>query len=145
MCAISGIVNTHGKNFSDTIKKMNSVQQHRGPDDCGIFECESAVFGHCRLAVIDIAGGHQPMVGDNGRIVVVLNGEIYNFAALRSKLSELGHRFLTDSDTETLIHLYETYGSECVNYLDGMFAFAIYDTARKKLLLAEHWKEKAEL
>ncbi len=135
MCAISGIVNTHGKNFTDIVNQMIAVQRHRGPDDCGVFESESAVLGHCRLAVIDIAGGHQPMISDNGRTVVVMDGEIYNFQALRTKLTELGHQFKSNSDTETLIHLYETYGSECINYLDGMFAFAIYDTARKKLLL----------
>ncbi len=136
MCAISGIVNTHGKNFTGVINDMVAAQKHRGPDDSGIFECDDAVFGHCRLAVIDIAGGHQPMISDNGRLAVVMDGEIYNYPALRSKLISLGHNFKSNSDTETLIHLYETYGSECVNHLDGMFVFAIYDTARKKLLIA---------
>lgn len=136
MCAISGIVNTHGKPVGGIVRTMVRAQRHRGPDDEGIFECENAVLGHCRLSVIDLSGGRQPMLSKNGRLAVVLNGEIYNFRALRTKLANFGHTFHTESDTETLIHLYEMYGSECVNYLDGMFAFAVYDIARKKLLLA---------
>ena len=135
MCAISGIVNTHGANYRGIVDSMLAVQKHRGPDDSGVFECPDAVFGHNRLSVIDIAGGHQPMLSNNRRLVVVLNGEIYNFADLRTKMIAAGHQFATESDTETLIHLYESYGSECVNFLDGMFAFAIYDTAKRKLLL----------
>lgn len=136
MCAITGIINTHGQEVDDIVRDMTQAQRHRGPDDTGIFSTPDAVLGHCRLSVIDIAGGHQPMLSKNGRLAVVFNGEIYNFKALRSKLIGLGHNFHTESDTETIIHLYEIYGSECVNYLDGMFAFAVYDIARRKLLLA---------
>ncbi|MBR2344660.1 MAG: asparagine synthase (glutamine-hydrolyzing) [Lentisphaeria bacterium] len=136
MCAISGIVNTHGEAVEAIVKKMMAAQAHRGPDDSGIFSCRDAVFGHNRLAVIDLKNGHQPMISENGRLAVILNGEIYNFKAIREKLTDLGHRFVTESDTETIIHLYEMYGSECVEHLDGMFALAVFDTAKKKLLLA---------
>ncbi len=135
MCAISGIVNTHGRSYHETIAAMMQHQSHRGPDDCGIFECDDAVLAHNRLAIIDPASGHQPMISENGRLAVVLNGEIYNFRDLREKLIANGHRFVTQSDTETLLHLYESYGSECVNLLDGMFAFAVFDQVKRKLLL----------
>ncbi|MBE6356797.1 MAG: asparagine synthase (glutamine-hydrolyzing) [Lentisphaerae bacterium] len=135
MCAISGIVNTHGRSYSEIITAMMNSQQHRGPDDCGVFECEDAAFAHCRLSVISREDGHQPMISDNGRIVVILNGEIYNFRQLRTKLSENGHKFLSNSDTEVLIHLYESFGSECISRLDGMFAFAIFDRLKRRLLL----------
>ena len=79
MCAISGIVNTHGRSYLDIISAMMQHQAHRGPDDHGMFECDDAVFAHNRLAVIDIESGHQPMISENERIVVVLNGEIYNY------------------------------------------------------------------
>ena len=135
MCAISGIVNTHGRSYSEIISAMMNSQTHRGPDDCGVFECEDAAFAHCRLSIIDPAGGHQPMISDNGRVVVICNGEIYNYKQLKNKLAENGHKFLTDSDTEVLVHLYEHYGSECINKLDGMFAFAIFDRVKRRLLL----------
>ena len=135
MCAISGIVNTHGESYREIVSAMIEVQKHRGPDDCGIFECDDAVLAHRRLAIIDVANGHQPMISDNGKIVVLLNGEIYNFQELRRKLTETGHKFTTNSDTETLLHLYENYGSECVSMLDGMFAFAVFDRVKRKLLL----------
>ena len=136
MCAISGIVNTHGRSFHEVITAMMKKQNHRGPDDCGIFESPDAVFAHNRLSIIDLTSGHQPMVSESGRLAVMLNGEIYNYRDLRTKLISLGHNFTTESDTETLLHLYESYGSECVNFLDGMFAFAVFDQVKRKLLLA---------
>ena len=111
------------------------AQKHRGPDDCGSWEGDDAIFAHNRLAVIDLKNGHQPMVSDDGRIVVLLDGEIYNFQKLRAKLAANGHSFKTDSDTETLLHLYESCGSECISQLDGTFAFAVFDQSKRKLLL----------
>ena len=137
MCAISGIVNTHeNKDAAAYLKKMLDVQKHRGPDDCGIFADKDVVIGHRRLAVIDLASGHQPIVSDNGRLVLAVNGEIYNFRKLRELLEARGHKFQTGSDSETILHLYEEYGDDCVNHLDGMFAFALYDVVRRRLLLA---------
>ena len=135
MSAVSGIVNTHGKACGQIVAAMMQVQKHRGPDDCGLWESDDASFGHNRLAVIDLKNGHQPMVSDDDRIVVVLDGEIYNFQKLRAKLIANGHTFKTDSDTETLLHLYESCGSDCVSQLDGIFAFAIFDRSKRKLLL----------
>lgn len=136
MCAISGIVNTHGRPYGEVIRNMMRSQTHRGPDDCGCFECEDAALAHCRLSIIDIDGGHQPMHSSDNRLAVVFNGEIYNFRQWREKLIATGHKFVTQSDTEVLLRLYENYGSECVNLLDGMFAFAIFDRVRRKLVLA---------
>ena len=135
MSAISGIVNTHGKDCRDVITAMMHSQLHRGPDDNGIFTCEDAAFAHCRLAIIDLAGGKQPLVSSDGRVVAVVDGEIYNYRELRRKLIGTGHNFHTESDAETLLHLYENYGAECISQIDGMFAFAIFDCQKRKLLL----------
>src|SRR6266705_1357933 len=111
---------------------------HRGPDGEGFWaEPQGRVaFAHRRLSVIDIAGGRQPMCSDDGRIALVFNGEIYNYRELRQSLADQGARFHTVSDTEVLLRLYERYGSECVRYLRGMFAFAVWDGARGELVLA---------
>ena len=135
MSAISGIVNIHGESRRDIALAMQQAQCHRGPDDTGAFECPDAVFSHSRLSVIDKIGGHQPMLNEGGRLVAMMDGEIYNYLALREKLIDGGHKFRTMSEIETLIHLYESYGSDCLNMLDGMFAFAIFDMAKRKLLL----------
>ncbi|MBE6377751.1 MAG: asparagine synthase (glutamine-hydrolyzing) [Lentisphaerae bacterium] len=135
MSAISGIVNTHGKDCREIITAMMQSQLHRGPDDNGVFVCEDACFAHCRLAIIDPAGGKQPLVSSDGRVITVIDGEIYNYRELRRKLIGTGHNFHTESDAETLLHLYENYGAECISQLDGMFAFAIFDSQKRKLLL----------
>ncbi len=135
MCAISGIVNTHGKDYHDVISAMMQAQAHRGPDDNGIFECEDAAFAHCRLAVIDPSRGHQPMISSDERVIIVLDGEIYNYRELRRKLIGTGHQFHTSSDVETLLHLYENSGADCISQLDGIFAFAIFDRQKRKLIL----------
>ena len=135
MSAISGIVNIHGESRKDIAIAMQQSQRHRGPDDSDCFECPDAVFSHSRLAIIDKIGGHQPMLSENGRIVAMIDGEIYNFRTLREKMIAAGHKFRTVSEIETVIHLYESYGSECLNMLDGMFAVAVYDIAKRKLLL----------
>ncbi len=114
---------------------------HRGPDEGGeaVFEAgggRAAVLAHRRLSIIDIPGGHQPQVSEDGEINVVFNGEIYNFAELRRELERSGHTFRTRSDTEVLVHLYEEHGDDLVQRLRGMFAFAIWDGRRRRLLLA---------
>ena len=136
MCGIAGIVGEAGRVDSGTIHRMCEAIVHRGPDDEGIFVEDGAGLGMRRLSVIDLAGGHQPVFNEDRSIWIVFNGEIYNFQQLREELESRGHQFRTHCDTEAIVHLYEDFGSECVHKLRGMFAFAIYDRPRRKLLLA---------
>jgi asparagine synthase (glutamine-hydrolysing) len=119
-----------------TIRRMCQSMVHRGPDDEGIFVKDGAGLGVRRLSVIDLAGGHQPVFNEDNTICVVYNGEIYNFPELRLELEGRGHRFHTHTDTEVIVHLYEEMGRDCVQRLRGMFAFAIHDTRKRRLLLA---------
>ena len=109
---------------------------HRGPDDEGIFLKDGAGLGVRRLSIIDLTGGHQPVFNEDKTVCIVYNGEIYNFPELRRELEGRGHRFYTHTDTEVIVHLYEDMGRDCVQKLRGMFAFAIYDTRKRRLLLA---------
>lgn len=119
-----------------TIRRMCDMIVHRGPDDEGIFVKDGAGLGMRRLSIIDLAGGHQPLFNEDESAWIVYNGEVYNFQELRPDLVGRGHRFCTHSDTETIVHLYEEYGAECVQKLRGMFAFAIYDEKKRRLLIA---------
>ena len=137
MCGIAGIINHHADPDAEKqIRDMNWSLAHRGADGSGIFTNEEVAFGHRRLAIIDPARGGQPMTNEDGSIIVILNGEIYNYRELRRELLARGHVFKSDSDTEVLVHLYEELGSECVAMLDGMFAFAIYNQRSHRVLLA---------
>ena len=138
MCGIAGFVSTaaHQRIEAATIHRMCQAIVHRGPDDEGIFVKDGTGFGMRRLSVIDLAGGHQPVFNEDRSVWVVFNGEIYNFQQLRSELESAGHRFTTNSDTEVIVHLYEEMGRDCVQKLRGMFAFALYDERRRKLLIA---------
>jgi asparagine synthase (glutamine-hydrolysing) len=143
MCGITGYINVEGVQVSD-IEIMNNEIVHRGPDDCGIFLSEDATagIGHQRLSIIDLDGGHQPMSNEDETIWITFNGEIYNFKKLRDELGSK-HHFKTKSDTEVILHLYEEKGENCVNWLRGMFAFAIYDQKLGKLFLArDHLGQK---
>lgn len=137
MCGICGIVNFNVTERVDPnlIERMTSAQAHRGPDDYGYFVDDNAGLGHRRLSIIDLSGGKQPIFNEDGSVVVVFNGEIYNFADLTDDLIARGHQFRTKSDTETIVHAYEEYGDECMRDFRGMFAFAIWDRRRKRLLL----------
>ncbi|MDQ4146529.1 MAG: asparagine synthase (glutamine-hydrolyzing) [Pseudomonadota bacterium] len=142
MCGIAGLVRRRElSNVSASLRLMADAIAHRGPDDEGFFETftrdGSYAIGlaHRRLAIIDLAGGHQPMSSRDGRIHVVFNGEIYNFKALRDELIFRGHRFSTSSDTEAIIYAYKEYGEACVRHLHGMFAFALWDADQEKLFL----------
>ncbi len=115
---------------------MTDRLRHRGPDGGGYFHAPWLAFGHRRLAIIDRAGGEQPMTNEDRSVWIVFNGEIYNHHELRRELKGRGHQFRTQSDTEAIVHAYEEYGDDCVDYLDGMFAFAIGDLRRRRLLLA---------
>jgi asparagine synthase (glutamine-hydrolysing) len=130
MCGIAGCF---GGKDTETIHRMLDAMPHRGPDDRGIHVVNGAVLGHTRLSIVDVAGGHQPILSESGGAGIVGNGEIYNFRSLRRKLVSK-HPFKTQSDTETILHLYREKGPECVRDLDGMFAFAIYD--REGFMLA---------
>lgn len=136
MCGIAGIVSDSGGVDQATIHEMCEQIVHRGPDDEGIFVKAGVGLGMRRLSIIDLAGGHQPLFNEDGSIGIVFNGEIYNFPDLRPQLESQGHVFRTHSDTEVIIHLYEQYGAACVDKLRGMFAFAIYDARKQRLLLA---------
>lgn len=133
MCGITGFV---GAGDLAALRRMTDALAHRGPDDSGYWsDAEHAVhLGHRRLSILDLAGGHQPMVSSDGSLVIVFNGEIYNFAELRAELLTRGHRFLTDhSDTEVLLNGYREWGAALPSRCNGMWAFVIYDRARRRL------------
>jgi asparagine synthase (glutamine-hydrolysing) len=115
---------------------MNHSISHRGPDESGVFLDGNVGLGSVRLSIIDLGGGHQPMSNETGDIWIVFNGEIWNYKPLRRELIEKGHRFRTNSDTETIVHAYEEYGTDCIARLHGMFGLAIWDGRRRRLLLA---------
>jgi len=130
MCGIAGC---YGAKDIETVNRMLDAMEHRGPDDRGVYTFSGAVLGHTRLSIVDVAGGHQPIMTNDGQTGIICNGEIYNFRQLREGLTP-NYEFTTDSDTEVILHLYQEKGPECVKELDGMFAFAIMDGG--KLLLA---------
>lgn len=137
MCGIAGIINLDDSPVSpDILKAMNSSLKHRGPDDGGYYLNSNIGLAHRRLSIIDLKSGRQPLCNENGEVWTVFNGEIYNFQALRYSLQEKGHVFKTESDTETIVHLYEEYGLEFTQKLDGMFALALYDKRRNIVILA---------
>jgi asparagine synthase (glutamine-hydrolysing) len=138
MCGIAGIVGTKDDATIDhfTIRAMCRSIVHRGPDDEGVFVKDGAAIGARRLSVIDLDGGHQPVFNEDGAVWAVFNGEIYNFPELRRELVLRGHSFYTHTDTEVIVHLYEDLGAACVHKLRGMFAFAVFDEKRRRLLLA---------
>ncbi|MBR2723454.1 MAG: asparagine synthase (glutamine-hydrolyzing), partial [Lentisphaeria bacterium] len=137
MCSIFGIIDSDNPaKRSGILQKMAVDQHHRGPDDGGFFEDENAALGHRRLSIIDLSSNaKQPMQSSDGNIVLVFNGEIYNYQSLKKSLEEKGHNFRTASDTECIIHLFEEYGSDGFSRLDGMFAIALYDRKAKILYL----------
>jgi len=123
MCGIAGCF---GKRDVETINRMLDALPHRGPNDRGIHTFNGTVFGHTRLSIVDVAKGHQPILANEGRTGIICNGEIYNFRDLKARL-DFKYHFTTNSDTETILHLYQEMGPECVKELDGMFALAIFD------------------
>lgn len=136
MCGIVGKINHNSRPIDEElIRRMCNTIMHRGPDDEGYFIDGSIALGMRRLSIIDIAGGHQPISNEDGTIWLIINGEIYNYQSLQQNLEEKGHCFSTSTDIEVLIHLYEEYGTEFVSQLNGMFAFALWDAPRKKLIL----------
>jgi asparagine synthase (glutamine-hydrolysing) len=135
MCGIVGIVDRRGVAQS-TLRGMTDLIVHRGPDDEGFQIDDGAGLAMRRLSIIDLAGGHQPIGNEDGSVVVIHNGEIYNYRELVADLTSRGHRFSTQSDSEVIVHAYEEFGLECLERIWGMFALAIWDRSRRRLLLA---------
>src|SRR5881394_1962296 len=140
MCGIAGIIyrdpERPGAAVESLVRRMCAAIKHRGPDDEGLYVRRGIGLGMRRLSIIDLAGGRQPIFNEDRSKVIVFNGEIYNYRELRRGLVARGHRFTTQGDTETILHLYEEEGPECVQRLRGMFAFAIWDAKARTLLLA---------
>ena len=138
MCGIAGILEfgRDARASATALREMCRVIGHRGPDDEGFYTDGAAGIGMRRLSIVDVAGGHQPISNEDGTLWIVFNGEIYNHLALREQLIARGHRYSTHSDTETVIHLFEEYGADCVQHLRGMFAFVIWNRNTKTLFIA---------
>jgi asparagine synthase (glutamine-hydrolysing) len=138
MCGIAGILHVEPATavVSTDVERMIAVLQHRGPDAGAVYVDGAVGLGHRRLSIIDVAGGQQPMLNEDGTKAIIFNGEIYNYAILRERLVARGYRFATRSDTEVILHAYEEYGEGCVQHLRGMFAFAIWDAKQSRLFLA---------
>ena len=138
MCGITGIFDTRGERpVADAVlRRMNASLVHRGPDEGSLHLEPGLGFGHRRLSIIDVATGQQPLFNEDGSVVIVFNGEIYNFQQLIPELEALGHVFHTKSDTEVIVHAWEAWGEDCVSRLRGMFAFALWDRNRQTLFMA---------
>ena len=138
MCGIAGALAARSGAAidSDHVRAMTAALAHRGPDGEGFYTQPRVVLGHRRLAIIDPAGGHQPMFNEDGSVAIVFNGEIFNFEAVRQELEGLGHVFANRCDTEAIVHAWESWGEACVQRLSGQFAFALWDSNREVLFCA---------
>lgn len=138
MCGICGVINFDRQCSVEraVLELMNQQIVHRGPDDCGFYLSENVGLGMRRLSIVDLQTGRQPVSNEHGTVWLVYNGEIYNHAELRAQLEARGHRYRSRSDTETIVHLYEEYGRDCVRHLRGMFAFALWDTRKRRFFAA---------
>src|SRR3546814_7743917 len=135
MCGIAGIFHLETAKPVDParVRLMTDAMIHRGPDGSGVWTAAGVGLGHRRLSIIDLAGGAQPMLTDDGALALTFNGEIYNFAAVRTELEANGHVFRTHSDTEVILHGWRQWGTECVHRFNGMFAFALVDAAAQSV------------
>ena len=138
MCGIVGIWDSQGMRpiGRDLLLRMNEVQHHRGPDETGVHLAPGVALGHKRLSIIDLATGQQPLFNEDGSVVVVYNGEIYNYGELIPELTRMGHTFRTRSDTEVIVHAWEAWGEDCVKRFRGMFAFVLWDEKQQTLFMA---------
>src|SRR6476661_7588175 len=143
MCGIAGFIDLWDtkdvrarEDRARILENMCEVIRYRGPDDSGSMLRDGVALGMRRLSIIDLAGGHQPISGEDGSVSIVYNGEIYNFHELKDRLEAAGHKFKTHCDTETVLHGYEEFGPDCLKDLRGMFAFAIWDAKRQVLFIA---------
>jgi asparagine synthase (glutamine-hydrolysing) len=136
MCGIGAILDPAGASSSDAARRMLEALRHRGPDGDAVRRAGPLTLAHTRLAIIDVAGGDQPLDSEDGAVTLIANGEIYNHRALRADLERRGHRFATGSDCEAILHAYEEHGPDCVRRLNGIFAFALWDAPRRRLVAA---------
>src|SRR5215208_3107596 len=136
MCGVAAILDPAGTTGSDAAQRMVEALRHRGPDGDAIRRIGPVTLAHTRLAIIDVEGGDQPLDSEDGQITAIVNGEIYNHLELRSALEQRGHRFASRSDSEVVVHAYEQHGLDCVRRLNGIFAFALWDQRRRRLLAA---------
>jgi len=141
MCGINGIYSFNNIDNKSILKKdilfMNKIINHRGPDDEGFFISNKLAFGHRRLSIIDISkAGHQPMLRNNGSLVLIFNGEIYNYLELKNDLTSLGHKFSSQSDSEVILAAYQEWGEQCVHKFNGMWAFALFDKRKNKIFIS---------
>jgi asparagine synthase (glutamine-hydrolysing) len=136
MCGLGAILDPAGAARPDAAQRMVEALRHRGPDGDAVRRIGPVTLAHTRLAIIDVAGGDQPLVSEDGATTLIANGEIYNHRSLRLGLEQRGHRFTTGSDSEAILHAYEEYGTDCVRKLNGIFAFAIWDDSRRRLVAA---------
>ncbi len=142
MCGIAGILSPRGR---ESIRNVVEAMAHRGPDERGFYDSreDNITFGQCRLSIIDLEGGRQPITNETDDLILICNGEIYNSPELREDLIKRGHKFKTSTDVEVILHLYEDFGKECVTFLRGMFSFAIWSVKEKALFLArDHMGQK---
>ncbi|MEO0237485.1 MAG: asparagine synthetase B, partial [candidate division WOR-3 bacterium] len=140
MCGINGILDFSEKLDSNSLEQLINVMNNsiikRGPDEDGIFVDKNVAFGMRRLSIIDLQKGKQPIFNENRTLLIIMNGEIYNYKNLKEHLLSKGHKFTTNSDTEVVLHIFEEYGVNAFNKLNGMFAIAIYDLKNGQLVLA---------
>src|SRR5437764_1768699 len=137
MCGIAGIVAVDRLDQEAPARamRMRDIITHRGPDEAGLHCDTHAALAHRRLSIVDLGAGQQPLSNEDGSIWVIFNGEIYNHTDIRTALEAYGHAYRTKSDTETIVHAYEQWGEECVHRFRGMFAFAIWDGPKRRLVL----------
>lgn len=140
MCGVNGLFDYKNNEpiSRDLLTRMTSLMAHRGPDGDGFYFDDSAGvgLGHRRLSIIDLSTGDQPMTNEDDSIWIVFNGEIYNYKDIRRDLEAKGHQFRTSSDTEVILHAYEEYGVDCPAHFNGIFAFGLWDTNKRRLFLA---------
>jgi asparagine synthase (glutamine-hydrolysing) len=136
MCGIGAILDPAGTSGQHAAERMVEALRHRGPDGEALRRIGPVALAHTRLAIIDVAGGDQPLDSEDGRVTAIVNGEIYNHAELRAELEGRGHRWATNSDSEVVVHAYEEHGLDCVRHLNGIFAFVVWDEGRRRLVAA---------
>src|SRR5918997_439231 len=136
MCGIGAILDPAGPRTLDAAQRMVGALRHRGPDGDAVRRIGPVALAHTRLAIIDVAGGDQPLDSEDGAVTLIANAEIYNHRPLRARLEARGHRFATGSDCEAIVHAYEESGLDCVRELNGIFAFALWDDRRGRLIAA---------
>ena len=142
MCGIAGIL-SQNKEQLNCISEVTKSLSHRGPDNEGFYQDNNIALGQRRLSIIDLSNGNQPISNETGELQLICNGEIYNSPELRESLLKEGHHFKTSTDVEVILHLYEDFGKDCIKYLRGMFAFAIWDIKNKELFLGrDHLGQK---